>query len=75
MAYPPRRMSEWVTGFALALAYRLMNEIWSNSVVVAGFYGGEILTYFTLLGGHFACVCVSAPLQCLSLAAGGQQPG
>jgi len=26
-------------GFGLALAYRLMNEIWSNSTVVASFYG------------------------------------
>ena len=53
--------------FLLAVSYRLFNEVWSNSIVVASFYG----TYGT--GGWWAAVIVSTAIPMGYVFAGGMK--
>lgn len=34
--------------FGLAVLFRLYQEVWSNALVVAGFYGDEVKLYHAL---------------------------
>ena len=45
--------------FGLAVLFRLYQEVWSNALVVAGFYGAEVCIEITVHSTHSISVTAS----------------
>ena len=44
-----------VISFGLAVAFRLYQEVWSNAIVIAGFFGVEVRCWLLLVPQSAAC--------------------
>ena len=49
-----------VISFGLAVAFRLYQEVWSNAIVVAGFFGVEVRCWLLLACAVTRCFCAAS---------------